>query len=69
MLLIGITIIEHEDMFCGGAISTTKPDLAMFQYKQNVKQLLIKMIALQSRSLSFKLNDIFYYSYFCVLIL
>ena len=30
MLLMGITIIEHEDLFFGGGISTKKTDLAMF---------------------------------------
>ena len=29
MLLMGITIIEH-DLFVGNAISTEEPDLAMF---------------------------------------
>ena len=34
MLLMGINIIEHEDQFFGGAISTEEPDLAMFRYKK-----------------------------------
>ena len=34
MLLMGITIIEHEDLFCGGSISKEEPDLAMFRYKE-----------------------------------
>ena len=31
---MGITIIEHEDLFFGGGISTEEPDLAMFRYKK-----------------------------------
>ena len=40
---MGITIIEHEDLFVGNAIFTEKPDLAMFQYKKNDDKLLLKM--------------------------
>ena len=49
MLLISITIIEHEDLFFGGAISTKEPDLKLFQYKEEEK-LLMKMLAPQSIS-------------------
>ena len=34
MLLIGITIIEQEDLFFCGGISTKEPNLAMFWYKK-----------------------------------
>ena len=50
MLLISITIIEHEDLFVGGGISPEEPDLAMFQYKKEDEELLMKIIAPQSRS-------------------
>ena len=44
-----ITIIKHEDLFFGGAIFTEEPDLAMFRYNEEAKELLMKMMALQSR--------------------
>ena len=50
MLLMGITIIENEDLFFGGGISTEEPDLAMFRYKKEDEELLMKMMAPQSRS-------------------
>ena len=50
MLLMGITIIEHEDLFFGDGISTEEPDLAMFRYKEEDEELLMKMMAPQSRS-------------------
>ena len=50
MLLMGITIIEHEDLIFGGGISTEEPDLAMFRYKEEDEELLMKMMAPQSRS-------------------
>ena len=50
MLLMGITIIEHEDLFFGGSISTEEPDLAMFRNKEEDEALLMKMISPQSRS-------------------
>ena len=50
MLLICITIIEHEDLFFGGGISTEEPDLAMFRLKEEDEELLMKMMAPQSRS-------------------
>ena len=42
MLLMGITIIEH-DLFVGNAISTEEPDLAMFWYKKKTKSYLWKL--------------------------
>lgn len=39
LFLIGIIIIEHEDMFFNGAISKEAPDLAMFQYKEKDENL------------------------------
>ena len=50
MILMGITIIEHKDLFFGGGISTEEPDLAMFQYKEENVELLMKMMAPRSRS-------------------
>ena len=47
---MGITIIEHEDLFFGGGISTEESDLAMFRYKEEDEELLMKMIDPQSRS-------------------
>ena len=65
MLLMGITIIEHEDLFFGGGISTEEPDLAIFHYKKEHEELLMKRMAPQSRSYTFNLNDIFsYYIYY-----
>ena len=48
MFLMGITIIEHEDLCFDGAISKEKPDLAMFRYKNEVEELLMKMHAPES---------------------
>ena len=48
VLLMGITIIEHEDLCFAGAISKEEPDLAMFCYKKENKQLLMKMQASKS---------------------
>ena len=48
MLLMGITIIEHEDLIFVGGISTEEPDLAMFRYKEEDKELLMKMRAPES---------------------
>ena len=50
MLLMGITIIEHEDLLFGGAISTEERDLAMFRYKEEDEDLLKKMMARESKS-------------------
>ena len=50
MLLMGITIIEHEGLFFGGAIFIQEPDRAMFRYKWEDDKLRIKKMALQSRS-------------------
>ena len=50
MLLMGTTIIEQEDLFFCGGISTEEPDLAMFRYKEEDEKLLMKMMAPQSRS-------------------
>ena len=58
MLLMGITTIEHEDLFFNGAIYTEDPDLAMFRYnKQDTMicmheyhKLLMNMQALESRA-------------------
>ena len=58
MLLMGITIIEHEDLFFGGGISTEEPDLAMFRYKEEDEELLMKMIDPQGRSKIFNLKYI-----------
>ena len=49
MLLLGITIIEQEDLFFCGGISTEEPDLAMFRYKEEDEELLMKMMAPQSK--------------------
>ena len=61
---MGITIIEHEDLFFGGGISTEEPDLAMFWYKEENEELLMKMQAPESVYYTFNLNDIFYYIYY-----
>ena len=45
---MGITIIEHEDLCFGGAISKEEPDLAMFRYKIENEELLMKMQDLES---------------------
>ena len=50
MLLMGITIIKHEDLSFGGGISTEEPYLAMFRYKEEAEELLMKMMAPQSRT-------------------
>ena len=47
---MGITIIKQEDLFFCGGMSTEEPDLAMFRYKDEEEELLIKMINPQSRS-------------------
>ena len=48
MLLISITIIEHDDLFFGAGVSTEKPELAMLQYIKEVKKLLIKFVVSKS---------------------
>ena len=50
MLLIGITIIEHDDLFFGGSIPKEEPDLEMFRYQEEDKYLLKKMQAPESVS-------------------
>ena len=47
---MGITIIEKEDLFVCGGMSTEEFDLAMFRYKKEDEELLMKMMAPQSRS-------------------
>ena len=47
---MGITIIEHEDLFFDIGISTEEPDIAMLRYKEEDEELLMKMMAPQSRS-------------------
>ena len=37
MILKSITVIEHDDLFFGGAIFNDDPDLAMFRYKKETK--------------------------------
>ena len=64
MLLIGNTIIEHEDLFFGGSIPKEEPDLKMFRYNEKDKNLLKKMQAPESVYVKFNLNDIFYYIYY-----
>ena len=59
MLLIGITIIKHQDLFVGGSISKEQPDLAMFRCKEEDEELLMKMQAPESVYYTFNLNDIF----------
>ena len=67
MLLMGITIIQHEALFFCGFISKEEPDLEMFRYKEEDEELLMKMQAPESVYKTFNLNDIFYYIYyFCV---
>ena len=48
MLLMGITIIEQEDLFFCGYIPKMEPYLAMFRYNEQVKNLLKKMQAPES---------------------
>ena len=48
MLLMDITIIEHEDLYFGGSISIDEPDLALFRYKEEDEELLMKMQAPES---------------------
>ena len=50
MLLMGLTIIEHKDLFFGGGIFTEEPNLAMFRFKEKDEELLMKIMAPQSRS-------------------
>ena len=50
MLLMGITIIKHEDLFFGGSISKDELNLAMFRYKEQDENLLKKMQATDSLS-------------------
>ena len=64
MLSIIITIIEHEDLFFGSGISTEEPDLAMFRYKKEDEELLMKMQAPESVYSTFDRNNIFYYFYY-----
>ena len=45
---MGITIIEHEDLVFGGSISKEEPDFAMFRYKEEDEELLMKMQAPES---------------------
>ena len=59
MFLMGITIIEHEDLCFYGAISKEEPDLAMFRYKNEDEELLMKMQVPESVFWTFNLNDIF----------
>ena len=40
---MGITIIEHEDLLFSGGISTKAPDHEMFRYKEEDKEVLMKM--------------------------
>ena len=47
---MGITIIEHDDLLFTGGNFIEESDLAMFQYKEDNKVLLMKMMAPQSRS-------------------
>ena len=42
---MSITIIEHEDLCFDDAISKEKPDLAIFRYKDEDEELLMKMQA------------------------
>ena len=39
MLLKGITVIQHDDLFLGDAIFADEPDLAMFRYKNKEKNI------------------------------
>ena len=48
MLLMGITIIEHEDLSFDGAISIEEHDLAIFRYKNEDEELFMKMQAPES---------------------
>ena len=50
MLLMGITIFEHEGLSLDGGISTEEPDLAMFRYQEEDGKLLMKIMASQKRS-------------------
>ena len=43
MLLMGITILEHEDLFFGGSIPKDEPNLSMFRYTKQDENLLKKM--------------------------
>ena len=46
--LMGITIIDNEDLFFGGFISKENPDLAILRYKEEEEELLMKMQAPES---------------------
>ena len=50
MLLMGITIIEHNDLFFSGSIPKEEPDLAIFRYNEKDDNLLKKMQAPESVS-------------------
>ena len=39
MILKSITVIEHDDLYFGQAIFNNEPDLAMFRYKKEDKQI------------------------------
>ena len=50
ILLMGITIIEHEDLFCCGSIPKEEFNLAMFRYNEQDENLLKKMQATENVS-------------------
>ena len=39
IFLMGITVIEHDDLFVGDAIFANDPDLAMFRDKKGTRKL------------------------------
>ena len=47
---MGITIIEHDDLFFGGSIPKEEPDFAMCRYNEENENLLKKMQAPESLS-------------------
>ena len=73
MILKSITVIEHDDLFFGGAIFNDDSDLAMFRYKKETKivchENLENDIKMQVSKMfwSFNLIDIFRNNiYYCI---
>ena len=67
MLLMGITIIKHEDLCFGGAIFKEEPDHAIFRYMKEDEKLLMKMQAPESVFWTFNLDVIFLITFFLFL--
>ena len=64
---MGITILEQEDLFYGGATSNDEPKLAMFRYKEEAEKY-VTMQASEGVSWTFNLINTYLHniSYFNV---